>query len=80
MRSRHASMSFITSVEARNTPKVQRNHSIANRNLNVNFSITHKNYAYVVYAYGIDYFKFVKILMWRMSTHSTFWFRAHPNQ
>ena len=28
MRSRHASMSFITSVEARNIPKVQRNHSI----------------------------------------------------
>ena len=28
MRSRHASMSFIISVEAKNTPKVRRNHSI----------------------------------------------------
>ena len=32
MRSRHASMSFITSVEARNTPKVQGNHSIDVKN------------------------------------------------
>ena len=29
MRSRHASMSFITSVEARNIPKVRSNHSTA---------------------------------------------------
>lgn len=27
MRSRHASMSFITSVEAKNIPKLQTNHS-----------------------------------------------------
>lgn len=35
MRSRHASMSFITSVEARNTPKVQGNHSINVKNYDV---------------------------------------------
>lgn len=32
MRSRHASMSFITSVEARNTPKVQAEYSTSARN------------------------------------------------
>lgn len=35
MRSRHASMSFITSVEARNTPKVYRNHNINIENYEV---------------------------------------------
>ena len=35
MRSRHASMSFIISVEANNIPISQRNHSIAGKNYDV---------------------------------------------
>lgn len=56
MRSRHASMSFITSVEARNIPKVQRNHNIADRKLNVNFSVSGKNYACFVYGDREEFF------------------------
>ncbi len=42
MRSRHASMSFITSVEARNIPKVQMNHSTNERKISVFFTHSHK--------------------------------------
>lgn len=43
MRSRHASMSFITSVEARNTPKLPRNYSITVANY-VDNSLHLKNF------------------------------------
>lgn len=42
MRSRHASMSFITSVEARNTPKVDRNHNINVQTRSAFFKHLHK--------------------------------------
>ena len=60
MRSRHASMSFITSVEARNTPKVQGNHSI-----NV------KNYDAFLNIYTTDALNYIIALIFYFSSRIT---------